>query len=161
MKPHTTPQTSREVNSCNEVPLENPFDVLLGYQVRRASAAIMVSLNRELETLNISITEATLLTLIRANPGCSQSDLGRALGIQRTNIAPLVKNLMLADTLKRETATGRTLSLFLTQKGKTLEGKVQQAIARHEERIMRDIPTVQQQQTLTIIRQLSKNALGL
>lgn len=140
--------------------LDNPFDQVLGYQVRRASGAIMASLNRELEPLNLSVSEVTLLTLISTNPGCTQSDIGRALGIQRTNIVPIIKGLMLAGSLKREPSTGRALSLFLTPQGKTRVGEIQQAITRHEQRITQHIPEDQQQQVMAVLKLIGENALG-
>jgi hypothetical protein len=74
----------------NKAALHNPLEDLIGYQLRRASLAFMDGMMRSLEVCELKPVEASVLLLIEANPGITQSEIGRALGIQRTNIAPWV-----------------------------------------------------------------------
>ena len=59
--------------------IDDPLSSMLGYQLRRTSVAAMSALAEELEPLGILPSEASLLMIIGTNPGCTQSDVGRAL----------------------------------------------------------------------------------
>src|SRR5579875_568020 len=80
---------------------DNPLSSLLGYQLRRASAAAMDELSRELATLGLRVSEASVLMLVGANPRMRSSEVGRELGIQRANMTPLVSGLEQRGLLQR------------------------------------------------------------
>ena len=60
----------------------DPLDAMLGFHLRRTAAAVTGALSEGLAPLGFNPGEATLLRLIGANPGCSQSDIARALRAQ-------------------------------------------------------------------------------
>jgi DNA-binding MarR family transcriptional regulator len=120
--------------------MEDPLRSLPGYALRRASAAMMARLAERMEALGVRTTEATILMLIAANPGISQSMLGRMLDIQRPNMTPLAGRLEERGLIKRTRSDGRSFGLALTQAGAKLEGQVRVAAQAHEDEIWGLIP---------------------
>ncbi|MBN8832189.1 MAG: MarR family transcriptional regulator [Sphingomonadales bacterium] len=98
----------------------SPLDGLLGYRLRRASMALMGDLVEILRPFGISVVEASFLILVGANPGCRQSDVGRALAIKRANLTPLVGRLKARGLVADAPIDGRSLSLTLTDAGVAL-----------------------------------------
>src|SRR5687768_13245455 len=103
--------------------LASPLDALLGYRLRRASMVMMGDVVEALRPLDLSVGEASLLILIGANPGCRQSDVGRALEIKRANLTPLLARMKARGLVADTPIDGRSLSLTLTQKGTALEAQ--------------------------------------
>ncbi|BAK67179.1 MarR family transcriptional regulator [Sphingobium sp. SYK-6] len=101
--------------------LPSPLDNMLGYRIRRASMAMMHDLAHALRPFDISVGEASLLIMVGANPGCRQSDLGRALEIKRANMTPLVGRLKARGLITDAPIDGRSLSLTLTEEGEALQ----------------------------------------
>lgn len=120
--------------------LTNPLDDLLGYQLRRASAALMGELARELDRIGLKATEASVLILIDANPGITQSEIGRALNIKRANMAPLAAMLDLRGFISRQKADGRSQGLIVTTVGADHCRRAQEAMRRHDIRIRDALP---------------------
>ncbi|OJY63513.1 MAG: hypothetical protein BGP16_01080 [Sphingobium sp. 66-54] len=101
--------------------LASPLDGLLGYRLRRASMVLMADLASVLRPFGLSAGEASLLILVGANPGCRQSDVGRALEIKRANLTPLVGRLKARGLITDAPIDGRSLSLTLTEEGRALQ----------------------------------------
>ncbi|MCE7796682.1 MarR family transcriptional regulator [Sphingobium sufflavum] len=120
-------------------PLRDPLDHLLGYQLRRASMHTLTGLNEAFEGLGVRLTEAIILRFVEANPGCNQAEIGRALGVTRTNMVPVVAGLVDAGLVRREVADGRTHALHLTPDGVALHGRIDAATRAHEEHFFGDI----------------------
>lgn len=104
----------------SEGKLASPLDSLLGYRLRRASMAMIGDLVLVLRPYGLSIGEASFLILVGANPGCRQSDVGRALEIKRANLTPLVARMKARGLVADAPIDGRSLSLTLTEAGRTL-----------------------------------------
>ena len=116
--------------------LRNPLDGLIGYQLRRASASQMGSLGGKLAAIGLTPTEASLLLLIDANPGVTQSELGRVLGIQRANMAPLVALLDRKGLVGRQRVDGRSHGLAVTPSGGALGARAMEVMQRHDARML-------------------------
>ena len=116
-----------------DLDLENPLEKRLGYQLRRASSAMMTDLAGRLEPLSLRIVEASVLVLIKANPAITQTEIGRNLGIQRANMVPLTAGLMERGLVNRQAADGRSHALTLTAAGRSLTTKVDGVMQAHEE----------------------------
>lgn len=118
------PESDVELAENGAARLPSPLDSLLGYRLRRASMAMMAGLHEVLRPYNLSAGEASLLILVGANPGCRQSDVGRALAIKRANLTPLVGRLKTRGLIADTPIDGRSLSLALTEAGRTLQTDV-------------------------------------
>jgi DNA-binding MarR family transcriptional regulator len=74
-------------------PTLNPLEDLLGYQLRRASQAMLEDLVAALNDLDLRPTSVSALLLVGANPGITQSRIGQILAIERANMVPMTANL--------------------------------------------------------------------
>lgn len=130
----------------------DPLGGYPGYLLRRASAAAMADLTRRLEPLNLRPSEAAALQIIDANPGVTQSDIGRMLGIASANMAPLVSRLEGRRLIAREAVDGRSHGLALTAAGRALTARAKKAIAAHEAALLKRIPAAQRNAFLKGLR---------
>ena len=114
--------------------LEDPIAQRLGYMLRRASSAMMADLGAALGEIGLRPVEGTILILVAANPGCIQSDLGRALGIKRANMVPLIAALARRGLIEKAPVDGRSLALSLTREGEEMRARADTIINAHEAR---------------------------
>lgn len=92
---------------------------LIGYQVQLANLLLNELARTALAEFQISPAKLSALLLIRDNPGCEQSALGRVLSINRSSAMKLVN--VLADRSLVERRPGRNLrsnALHLTEQGR-------------------------------------------
>lgn len=120
--------------------MKDPLRSLPGYALRRASAAMMEDLGQRLNVLDLRTTDVSVLILIDANPGVTQSGLCRALGIQRANMTPLIARLDKRNLLERTAVDGRSHGLALTKAGQLLLSQARKTIAAHEDTLLSRIP---------------------
>lgn len=124
---------------CADPPIGNPLGDLLGYQLRRASAVVVADLAHTLADLVLRPTEASVLLLIGANPGVTQSDIGRELAIKRANMAPIAAMLSDRGLIDRTRPDGRSQGLMLSEAGTTLAIELRRRIDEHEARFLPDL----------------------
>lgn len=91
---------------------------LVGYQLQRASLIAEQDARRALEPFGLSPAKMTALLLIRDNPGCDQTALGQALGINRSSAMRQVNILEERGLIERRAGRdARTNALHLTTRG--------------------------------------------
>jgi DNA-binding MarR family transcriptional regulator len=132
----------------------NPLDLLLGYQLRRASLVMLSDLTATIADLALTVTEVSILVVISANPDISQSEIGRMLSIQRANMAPLTAALVQRKLVRRTAASGRTHALRLTNAGTAMVKECHDRIARHEAKFLKKIKRAEQLVLLTQLRRI-------
>lgn len=142
------------------VGITNPLEGLLGYELRRASLAAMSAYASALDPLGLRPSDALMLLIIGANPGCTQSGLCRALMMQPANMTPVVRQLVQAGWLEKAPAEGRSVGLHLTKDGAALFDQIQRAVAQHEETITRRVPKGVRTELVNALRMICEDALG-
>jgi DNA-binding MarR family transcriptional regulator len=117
------------------------LESLAGYHMRRASAVFAADFSRALAGTGMRQVLFGILSIIEANPGINQGNVGRALGILRANMVGLVNELVDQGLVKREIAADdrRAFSLTLTRTGKTKVAQCLKRIHEHEERLLADL----------------------
>lgn len=136
----------------------DPFQAMLGYQMRRTSVAVMSALASELEPLGLKPSEATLVLLIGANPGCTQSAISRLLRAKAANLVPLINQLAAVGALDRAPGKGRIIALSLSEKGRGLHDKAKAVFARHEARIGSGLSESKRAEMIAMLRQICTDA---
>lgn len=113
---------------------------LVGYRVQRANLLMETDARAALADHDLSPAKMTALILIRDNPGCDQTALGRALSINRSSAMKLVN--ILADKGLVERRPGRDLrtnALMLLPEGErqlaVMLAAVRQSDARMTKRL--------------------------
>lgn len=139
------------MSETSESALTEPLEGLLGYQLRRLSAVTMAHLAGALTQQNLSPVAATVLLVVETNPGETQARLGRALAIQRANIAPLVARLEADGLVKRNVSDGRSYGLACTPKGKAAAKRVRVIMANHEDAVFGALSQEDQKKLLDLL----------
>lgn len=114
---------------------------LVGYHMRRASGVIANDFSRALAGTGMRQVLFGILSIIEANPGINQGNVGRALGIQRANMVSLVNELIDGGLVQRETAVDdrRAFALTLTASGSVMVETCHERIRAHEASLMGDL----------------------
>lgn len=118
----------------------DPLKDLPGYALRRVSAREMAILARRLGALGLRPTEASVLMMIAANPGITQSEIGRHLDIASANMAPLIGKLFKRNLMHRERVDGRSHGLTLTETGLQLNERMSKVVRQCEAALVAKIP---------------------
>lgn len=126
-----------------------PLAALAGYHLRRASAAVGSDYFRTVEPGGMRQVLFGVLSVISANPGINQGNVGRVLGIQRPNMVALVNELIAKGWVLRavDSVDRRAFILNLTAAGKSAIAATLALIRDHEERMLSDL-SAQERRTL-------------
>ena len=91
------------------------LDEILGYQLDMTRHAAMRSIHRRLAGSSFKPADTTALLLVRAQPGCSQAELGAALSGNRSVGMKVASPLEAKGLMTRgEGRDRRTKGLYLT-----------------------------------------------
>jgi DNA-binding MarR family transcriptional regulator len=113
------------------------LDAHLGYFVRRLQVWVFQDFIRTLGRIDISPAQFSVLVVISANRGLSQSELAATLGIERARLARLLHRLEGRGLIERlaSDADGRRHALKLTPQGRTLLARAKTLASHHEQRL--------------------------
>jgi DNA-binding MarR family transcriptional regulator len=134
--------------------LDDPADSLLGYHLRRVSLQSMADFAVALAPLGLRPADASVLFVIGANPGVTQSQIGRMLAIKRANMTPLVAGLSQRGLLRATPKDGRSHGLRLTTRGSTLCRKARAAADAHDQRFFGALGAADRNRLLAQLRAL-------
>jgi DNA-binding MarR family transcriptional regulator len=95
----------------------------------------MADFTEALAPLGLKPAEASVLYAVAAAPGLTQSDVGKVLGIQRANMAPLIAGLIQLGLVERDRVDGRSQALRLTAAGAAARIAAAEANRIHEDRM--------------------------
>lgn len=89
-------------------------------------------LAERLEVLSLTAISLSVLLMIQANPGVTQSELGRELGVKRANMAPLTAQFGERGLIDRQATDGRSQGLHLTAEGARLAAQAWSSVTANE-----------------------------
>jgi DNA-binding MarR family transcriptional regulator len=127
----------------------------LGYFVRRLQIWVFQDFIRTLASIDISPAQFSVLVVISANRGLSQTELAVALGIERARMARLLHRLERRGLVQRlqSCADGRRHLLRLTADGRTVLARAKALAAQHENRLMQRLGTDRHEMLIRALRQ--------
>ncbi|MEJ2374916.1 MAG: MarR family transcriptional regulator [Pseudolabrys sp.] len=110
------------------------LDERLGYFVRRLRVWVFQDFIQRLAAVDISPAQFSVLVVIGANPGLSQSQLAATLGIERARLVRLLHRLESRGLTQRlpSSADGRRHALQLTGDGDKVLAQARALAAEHE-----------------------------
>jgi len=141
---------TRERNSVHLGALEQH----LGYFIRRAQVWVFADFIRALKALEISPAQYSVLLIIDANTGLSQSALAKTLGIQRARMVRLLDRLETRGLTRRLQSAndGRMHALKLTPKGQATLRRARKLADLHEARLIDRLGSDSYQAMKTLLR---------
>jgi DNA-binding MarR family transcriptional regulator len=127
----------------------------IGYFLRRLQVAVFSNFIRTLAPLDVRPAQYSVLVLIDANPGRSQSAVGQALNIERARLARMLHELEGRRWIERRAAPDdrRSHSLFVTETGVKALQRIRSLAARHEERMVELIGRDRRLRLLDLLRE--------
>jgi DNA-binding MarR family transcriptional regulator len=116
---------------------------LLGYHLRRAQIAVFQHFAETMGEAEITPGQFGVLTVIDRNGGLSQTQLGNALGIDRSTVVAVIDRLESRGLVVRAAAPGdrRSHALRLSDAGTSLLRRLDELVRSHERYITRRLST--------------------
>jgi DNA-binding MarR family transcriptional regulator len=101
-----------------------------------------------------------VLAAVQSHEGCTQSDLVKATGIDRSTLAELVARLITKGLLARERSTldARANTVTLTEAGRAAVTEAQPRVALADERILALVPSAKRESFLKTLADMAKAA---
>jgi DNA-binding MarR family transcriptional regulator len=134
-----------------------PLSGYVGYALRRAQVVVFSDFNHTLARLDLRYGQFAVLLMIDQNPGASQSSVSAALGIQKANFVATIADLEKRGLVRRRRSDtdGRTYSLGLTPRGRSLLQHAVELQSLHEARVTAQIGNEGRLQLLGLLDRLS------
>lgn len=125
----------------------------LGYVLRRAQLWVFRDIISQMAGFDIKPAQFSVLTVIGANPGITQRNLGRSLEIEPGRLVLMLDELERRGLTRREQPGNdrRSRTLFLTPKGKRQLGQLTALADKHEARLLPDISAEERHRLLKIL----------
>lgn len=117
----------------------------------------MGALAKRLEEIELTPTEASVLVVIGSNPGITQSEIGRMLGIVSANMTPLVGGLEERDFLKRLPIDKRSFGLRTTRRGGQIADRAYALMQAQEDALIEAVPAKNRAAFLQTLRDITSS----
>jgi DNA-binding MarR family transcriptional regulator len=119
------------------------LDRHLGYFLRRLQLWVFQDFIETLKPMKVRPAQYSVLLVIEANPGRSQSAVGEVLGIERARLARILHDLERRRWIARHTNgdDARSHSLHLTADGEKALTRIKHLAGQHEEKLRNYVGT--------------------
>lgn len=126
---------------------------LIGYKIRLAQIATFRDFTITLRDHEMTPTLFGTLVLIEANPGLRQSELARAIQLDRSTVVTVIDTLSRRGLVDRRRAEDdrRSNALFLTDDGRTTLEELKRMVLEHEQRLVADLSEQEQQSLVSML----------
>jgi len=127
---------------------------LVGFHLRQAQIAVFRDFTATMGAFDITPGLFAVLVLIESNPGLKQTELARAVHLDRSTVVSVVDSLERRGLVTRRTVAHdrRSNALELTPAGAALLRTLKRRVAAHEKRLVRDL-SARERATLTALLQ--------
>ena len=140
--------------------LNHPFHGVMAFQLRHASVLVAADLGERLADLSLTITNLSVLLMIQSKPGVTQTQLGKVLGIQRANLAPLTATFAARGLIQRNRIDGRSHSLSLANGGADLAARAWDHVRANEMYLLHRLSDVQRAAVVGLLQSLRPEPQG-
>ena len=130
----------------------------LGYFIRRLQVWVFQDFIRTLAPVDIRPAQYSVLVVIAANPGLSQSDLADRLGIERARLVRVLDKLEKRGLTRRlaSPTDRRSHALRLTREGQKTLKRAAMLAAMHEAKLIEKLGPEQRKSMLTLLRRFDR-----
>ena len=129
---------------------------LIGYNLRRAQLKVFQNFQSTMSPFDLTPGQFGVLTLINENEGLSQSDLGTALGIDRSTMVAVIDRLEGRDLVVRGPSPSdrRSYALRLSAHGKKVMADILPRLREHEAAIAGALSESEQATLISLLRRV-------
>jgi DNA-binding MarR family transcriptional regulator len=129
-----------------------------GYFIRRLQVWVFQDFIRTLAPIDIRPAQYSVLIVIAANPGLSQSDLADTLGIERARLVRLLDKLEKRGLTQRlaSRTDRRSHALQLTRDGRKTLKRARALAALHEARLAGRLGAEQRRSLIDVLRHFER-----
>jgi DNA-binding MarR family transcriptional regulator len=130
----------------------------LGYFIRRLQVWVFQDFIRTLAPIDIRPAQYSVLVVIAANPGLSQSDLADTLGIERARLVRLLDKLDKRGLTRRlnSRTDRRSHALRLTPAGRKTLQRAKALAALHEARLVERLGADERRSMIDVMRNFER-----
>jgi DNA-binding MarR family transcriptional regulator len=130
---------------------------LVGYHLRRAQIAVFQNFARTMAELAVTPGQFGVLEVIANNPGLSQTELARAIGIDRSTMVAVIDGLEGRGLVVRAPAPSdrRSYALRLSDEGEQAIVAMRERVRAHEADIARDLSPAEQRTLVDLLRRIA------
>ncbi|WP_238368126.1 MarR family winged helix-turn-helix transcriptional regulator [Mesobacterium pallidum] len=141
------------VDTEKRAPDLSDLESILGYRMKRAYMRIHRDLKPVLDEFQLTQRNFSVLSVVIGNPGISQSEISRALAIERSGTVVIVDELESRDLITRERVPGdrRAYALHPTEAGQDFYIRARDAIQGAERTIMSGLSDAEAQQLTALL----------
>ncbi|OYY70268.1 MarR family winged helix-turn-helix transcriptional regulator [Sphingomonas sp. 28-63-12] len=138
-------------------PAIDSIEGFVGYQLRRASALFGADFNIAVEGSGMRQVLVGILSVIAAEPGIHQGEVGRRLGIQRANMVALINELVERALVVRDVGDDRrAFALRATAEGLALLADCMARIRAGEEALLDSFSPGERDLLMGLLRRLNR-----
>lgn len=132
---------------------------LLGYNLRRAQIHVFQDFADTVGRHNITPGQFGVLTIIGANPGLNQSELGSAMGVDRSTVVAVIdrlenRNLMIRGPSPQDR---RSYALRLSEQGETMLSELTPLVRDHDRAAAGCLSDEEMETLVDLLRRLSES----
>jgi DNA-binding MarR family transcriptional regulator len=152
---------ARRLRSRDAKPAPLDFGLLpdlIGYNLRKAQIAFFQSFHDAVAPHDITPGQFGVLILIRDNTGLSQSELGTAVGIDRSTMVAVIDRLENRGWVIRAPSPTdrRSYALELSAEGERLVSELIPKVQAHERSMLGELTTEEQQSLASLLRRIQR-----
>lgn len=132
---------------------------LLGYHLRRAQVAVFQHFADTVGEVAITPGQFGVLAVINSNPGLSQTQLGNALGIDRSTVVAVIDRLEARGLVVRAAQPNdrRSHALQLAEAGIALLHRLEAMVREHEQQIARELTSEDQRLLISLLDRVARS----
>lgn len=135
-----------------------PLPDLIGYNLRKAQVAVFQSFQNAVAPHDMTPGQFGVLIMIRENQGLSQSDLGAAVGIDRSTMVAVIDRLEARGLVIRAPSPNdrRSYALRLSEKGDALMDELIPRIQAHDSGMLKELKPEEVVQLIDMLRRIAR-----
>jgi len=132
---------------------------LVGYNLRKAQIAVFQNFQASVVPHDITPGQFGVLILIHENSGLSQSELGNAVGIDRSTMVAVIDRLESRGLVVRAPSPKdrRSYALRLSPEGESLLDNLLPRIRAHEKAMTKDLTKQEVQTLIALLGKIARN----
>lgn len=135
-----------------------PLPDLVGYNLRKAQVAIFQNFQAAVAPHDVTPGQFGVLIMIRENEGLSQSDLGSAVGIDRSTMVAVIDRLESRGLVVRAPSPNdrRSYALRLSPEGEKLMDDLIPRVQAHDRGMVKDLSEEERLQLIDFLRRIAR-----